>query len=82
MDIVISNPETTVLFNDICVGTAFRWEQWYYMKIEECTTVNRFDPPECRQAVANAVSIDSGLFAHFEPTAAIQLIPMKVMVEA
>lgn len=76
MDIVLSNPETTVLFNDICVGTAFKWKQWYYMKIEECT-VERMG---C-QKVANAVSIDSGLLARFEPTDAIQLIPMRVMVD-
>lgn len=76
MEIIESYPTTPVLFKDISAGTGFKWREWYYMKIEACTVDRTFGTKS-----ANAVSLDSGLLAYFDPTEKVNLAPMKVVAE-
>jgi hypothetical protein len=72
MEIIVSDPKPSVLFGDISAGTGFKWKDWYYMKIEECTTEGMFKK--------NAVCLDNGMLANFDPTDGVNLIPMSVTV--
>lgn len=78
MEIIVSNHETSVPFEDISVGTGFKWRKWYYMKIETCTVETRMSSVKS----ANAVCFDGGLLAYFAPTENVNLIPMSVLVDA
>lgn len=77
MEIIVSNPKPSVFFKDISTGTGFKWREWYYMKIEECTVERMFG-----KKTANAVSFENGMLAHFDPTEKVYLIPTCVHVDA
>lgn len=77
MEIIVSNPKPSVLFKDISTGTGFKWREWYYMKIEECTMDRMYGAK-----LANAVSFENGMLAYFNPTDKVNSIPMSVTVDA
>ena len=77
---IINKPKQksrTVTFCDIFVGESFRWENWYYIKIEECYRCPNGGGEVLR---GNAIQLETGLLAHFVRGDLVEKIPMSIEV--
>lgn len=66
-----------VAFYELPVGTSFRWQNWYYIKIEDCQhpVGGGSEKRNC-----NAVQLENGLLAFFLRCELVEKIPMSVEV--
>jgi len=65
-----------VAFQELPTGTGFRWQSWYYIKVEECQKkLNGVERQNC-----NAVQLESGYLAHFMFCELVEKIPMSIEV--
>lgn len=77
---IINKPkqeDRTVTFYELPVGTGFRWENWYYIKIEECYRC----PNDGGEVLhGNAVQLEKGMLACFSRGDLVEKIPMSIEV--
>lgn len=77
---IINKPKQesrTVTFYELPVGTGFRWDNWYYIKIEECY---RGPNGEGKVLRGNAVQLEKGMLACFAMGDLVEKVPMTIEV--
>lgn len=67
-----------VAFQELPTGTGFRWQTWYYIKIEERCYKCINSGGEVRHF--NAVQLETGTTASFMNSELVEKIPMSVEV--
>ena len=78
---IINKPKqqdrTVTAFYNLPIGTGFRWQDWYYIKIEDCY---RFPNGGGEILRGNAVQLEIGMLAHFAKSDLVEKIPMSIEV--
>ena len=81
---IINRPKRkgqTVDFREIIVGDGFRWQNWYYIKIEECYHFAEHELSGGGNVIrGNAIQLETGLLAHFVQGDLVEKIPMSIEV--
>lgn len=78
---IVNRPKArTVKFRELPVGAGFRWENWYYIKIEKCQVLYKDIGCPVTRTIYEAVQLETGLLASFNQSDLVEKIPMSIEV--